>query len=554
MSDEDVSAYPLRRRNTAPPPPPATPRGKKGGRRAGPLPGSQQRKRMKQLAERAQDPLVIERRMETRAVNEERRAQLEVARVYKASHGVGSRLREVVAERVVYVRPERKVVREAEMRSVEHILSENEQAWLRLWVRREAVTKDGSKFTKEIIVAIQAQFGKELSKQVMRGVLYSMGIQWHRLYPGYFRAKAAEEYNVARRALIVPVLHFLQCRKDVIVWNYDQCHAVVNDFVGMGWCDMTDTGSQYKEWVKKSGETGDWLTISAFISEAFGLLLDGDSRHVGRLAKITSNANVVAEDFEAAAALVNARWPQYLHIFQTDSPNVHTQLIAGACNPNGINKSDGGANRERDNIFGTRGLQWIFEEFYGEDKTRVNRQTVAELRKRLWDKPEVRGQLFRLEEVCQRHGSLLLFNCVGHPQLAPIELLWRDVKYNYRVDSRKTAAQLLAHWRGWLCADIDAEWVAGYYRSTNAFVSYYLHGGTHKITERAARRGAEECFETLLPDGAQIKTESMSKLFARVPALRAANADELLLLLQPYLHALNMMHKRKSLVLDPAGE
>ena len=118
MSDEEVPVYPLRRRNSAPPQPAATPRGKKGGRRAGLSPGSQQRKRMKQLSQLAQNPLVVKRRVETRAVNEERRSQLDVARVYKASHSVGSRPREIVTERVVYVRPERKVVREAEMRSV----------------------------------------------------------------------------------------------------------------------------------------------------------------------------------------------------------------------------------------------------------------------------------------------------------------------------------------------------------------------------------------------------------------------------------------------------
>ncbi len=147
---------------------------------------------MKQLSQLAHDAEVERERSKTRAANEERKTALQNARVYKASHGVGSRPREIVAERVMYVRPERKVVREAEMRSVEHILSENEQEWLRLWVRREVLTKDGSKFTKEIALAIQTQLGKKLSKQALRGVLYSMGIQWHRLYPGYFRAKAAK--------------------------------------------------------------------------------------------------------------------------------------------------------------------------------------------------------------------------------------------------------------------------------------------------------------------------------------------------------------------------
>lgn len=141
-----------------------------------------------------------------------------------------------------------------------------------------------------------------------------MGIQWHRLYPGYYRKKSAEACNVTRRSLIVPDLHFLQGRKDVVVWNYDQCHAVVNNFVGMGWCDMTEDGAQFKEWIKKSGETGEWLTISAFISETFGLLCTDAGKHVGRLAKIKSNADVIAEDFGTAVRLVNARWPQYLHV------------------------------------------------------------------------------------------------------------------------------------------------------------------------------------------------------------------------------------------------
>ncbi len=48
-------------------------------------------------------------------------------------------------------------------------------------------------------------------------------------------------------------------------------------------------------------------------------------------------------------------------------------------------------------------------------------------------------------------------------------------------------------------------------------------------------------------------SEKMSALFARMPALRIANAIQLRLLLTPYLNALNMMRKRKSLVLDRVG-
>ncbi len=45
----------------------------------------------------------------------------------------------------------------------------------------------------------------------------------------------------------------------------------------------------------------------------------------------------------------------------------------------------------------------------------------------------------------------------------------------------------------------------------------------------------------------------MSKLLARMPALRIANAIQLPILLQPYFHALNMVRMRKSLVLDRVG-
>jgi hypothetical protein len=315
----------------------------------------------------------------------------------------------------------------------------------------------------------------------------------------------------------------------------------------MGWCDMTVEGAQFKEWITKKKNTGNWLTISGFISEAFGLLCYDDGKHVGRLAKIKSNADVVAGDFEAAAELVNRRWPQYLHLFQTDSPNVHTELVAGACNPNGINKSDGGAKRVWDNLFGRRGLVWIFTNHYGEDESEAEQQTVAELQARLWRMPEVLQQPFRLEEICQRFGSLLIFNCVGHPQLAPIELLWRDIKYDYRVATRKTMAELRAHWELWMSEAVDAEWVASYYRSSRAFVSYYLHGGMNKITERMAKHGAEDGFDELLPDGLQAKLVKMADLYARVPGLERANVSELRELLGPYLHRLNMMRKRKSL-------
>ncbi len=61
------------------------------------------------------------------------------------------------------------------------------------------------------------------------------------------------------------------------------------------------------------------------------------------------------------------------------------------------------------------------------------------------------------------------------------------------------------------------------------------------------------CFETFLSDGLQARTVNMSKLLARMPALRIANAIQLPLLLQPYFHALNMVRMRKSLVLDRVG-
>lgn len=545
MSNDESSRYALRPREREVEEKSAKPRGKKGGRPSGPSSASKAKRRMQQLSEVAHSAEANEKRIKTRAANDERKMTQELARNYKAEHAIGTRPQIFYEERVVYVRPERKVVREAESRSIEHILNQFEQVWLRAWVRKEAVTKDGSKFTKEIIEAIWKQFGKKLSKATMRNVLFSMGIQWHQLYPGYFKEKAAEEYNVARRRLLVPVLHFLQSQKNVVLWVYDQCHAVVNDFVGMGWCDMTLPGAQYKAWIKKEGETGEWLTISAFMSETFGLLLDDNGRHVGRLAKLTSNANVVAEDFDVAAKLVNLRWPQYLHIFQTDSPNVHTQFVAGSCNPKVLNKSDGGPNRGEDKLFGRHGLQWIFEQYYGENGDDVRRQTVGELRDRLWDKPAVRDQLFRLEEVCQRYGSLLIFNCVGHPHLSAIEYLWRDIKYNYRVETRKTAAELKKHWELWLSDAIDAEWVASYFRSSKAFISYYLHGGTGKITERSARQGVEDDFEALCPDGVQAKMESMANLFRHVPGLRAAEPDQMRDLLQPYMHLLNIMRKRK---------
>lgn len=101
-----------------------------------------------------------------------------------------------------------------------------------------------------------------------------------------------------------------------------------------------------------------------------------------------------------------------------------------------------------------------------------------------------------------------------------------------------------------MCDEIDVEWVAGYYRTAKAFLSYYLHGGTSKITERLAKQGAEDDFETLCPDGLQFRIASMAALHTHVPGLRAANVAQLCQLLQPYLHRLNMMRKRKSLILE----
>jgi len=90
-----------------------------------------------------------------------------------------------------------------------------------------------------------------------------------------------------------------------------------------------------------------------------------------------------------------------------------------------MNKSDGGKNRVPMKRIGEQGLEKVLREL----REWKEGMTVAEARERLWEWRAIAAQQTLLEELCSRHGVILLYNPKAHPQFSPIERLWRYLKY-----------------------------------------------------------------------------------------------------------------------------
>jgi len=272
------------------------------------------------------------KRQKTKAKNRTRNDALQKALEYKTDHRIDDRARIIVVEKTVHVKSRKKYdAPVVNVRQIDSILDEAKRIWLRQWVRKYAVTKEGSKTLPEIRKVLIKEFPRlkgTLNDYYLTQTLHYMGIQWQRLKEGYYQTRREEPHNVFRRGLLLPLWRWLMDSEVVVVWTYDQCKPIVKDFYGMGWVDTTDPDGGFVPW-KGDGSRGISLTVSAFQSKEFGLLVDEEGGHVGCLAEgLKSDADVVAEDFAAAADLVTRRWPQYLHVFFMDSPSVSSWSLS----------------------------------------------------------------------------------------------------------------------------------------------------------------------------------------------------------------------------------
>lgn len=226
----------------------------------------------------------------------------------------------------------------------------------------------------------------------------------------------------------------------------------MSDYSKEAWVDTTLEGSEYRSYITENDQKGVRINVTAFLSARFGILYDKAlEHHVGALDHEHNTQESTAATFRWFSAVVKELYPNYLHVVVTDSPSIHTQLPDGFCNPSEINMTDGGVNRKHDRLFGANGLAKIF----AKDrhlKTLVQSSWKKEdYQAALWDDPRVRSQLIVLEEILQADGHLLLFHPVAHPPLNPIELLWRDMKFDYRVNYTHTEKNLVAMITEWLC-------------------------------------------------------------------------------------------------------
>jgi hypothetical protein len=323
----------------------------------------------------------------------------------------------------------------------------------------------------------------------------------------------------------------------------------------MGWFDATQPLEERRN-DRNSGK-GARFSVAAFLSAEFGVLVDATTGdHVGSLdLRGTNTTKSTADLMEKAAQVLKRQYPNYFHVISMDSARIHAALPTDACNPSRLNVSDGGKNRVNDQLFGLRGLISIFRDFFpGENVAHLRK---AELQDLLWEKDEVRAQLLLLEQVLGKHGVGMLFNPIAHPIFAAIELLWRDIKWDYKCNWEHRQAELETCLRAWLANatdPVDSELSASYFRKARAFVEFYLRGGTGKPSERDVTRWVADNFMSALPDGDAQKAQMMKILYSAVPGLPKALAEkkrtspeQLRALLLPYFHKLNYMRIRRPL-------
>ena len=155
--------------------------------------------------------------------------------------------------------------------------------------------------------------------------------------------------------------------------------------------------------------------------------------------------------------------------------------------------------------------------------------------------------VFILDEPCNKFGCLLVLNVVAHPELAPIELLWRDVRYDYRQNWEKGLWELSRCWSNWLDnadSPLDGEYASSYYSIAGAYLEYYCRGGKELPTQYQVRK-QKECGFQDIPLGVHLMAQDYENLCQNIPNLKEMEFCDLHRVLEPYSHRLNWMRKRQ---------
>jgi hypothetical protein len=341
----------------------------------------------------------------------------------------------------------------------------------------------------------------------------------------------------------------------VCVWSFDESSFYVQDFSKYAWVDSSSPDGNMRKHLPAGEQKGERINVSAFFSEKLGVLYDDElQHHVGALNRDKNDAIATAEIFRWFSRVAKGKYPDFLHIVCTDSPAIHAGLAVGACDPNRINMGDGGVNRGEDVLYGSSGLRTIFRNDAVLSAMDTQDFKLQDFRKALLNHGPVKAQLLLLEKVLDDSGHLLLFHPVAHPQLAPIELLWRDMKFDYRVNWTHTRANLIQCITGWLSRSADEDFMAisrRNFHTAQAFIAYYLSGGVEKIPERKAKRAAASFFDDL-DDAQNVRRRNMqTHLYRAVNGIPKALSEQKLFPLQRLrkclkdrMHMLNWLRKK----------
>ena len=288
------------------------------------------------------------------------------------------------------------------------------------------------------------------------------------------------------------------------------------------------------------------------------------NQHVGAHNTDKNDGAFTIELFRWFAEVVARKYPDFLHVVATDSPKIYTMMPEDSCNPAAINVSDEGVNRGHDHLFGSHGFKWIFENDPELSKIEAPAKgwTKAAYAMTLWKDPRVKGQLMQLEQILADAGMVLIFHPVAHPMFAAIELLWRDMKWDYRVNWNHTRANLDRCIETWLGpSDHDMlQKFAKYFATARAYIRYYLSGGAIKIGERALKKAAANSFDNL-DNPQKARRNAMSEFYkkSKVPTTEKAKKkiplDTLRAQVQNYAHEVNWMRlKHGDIEKDPVDE
>ena len=499
-------------------------------------------------------PTVIARRAATYSFNTLLNLALEESRQWKEEH-LRPKPKIQYVEKIVHVKAQRRLPTPLTTFNVDLYLSTSNQQWLRQFLRKEANTSSGRLFLPAITAKTNEKCSVQFDLKTMALVLHDMGFQYGILRKDYYYRAAHDPYNISRRDLIVPVQYYclttFQLQGKICVIYQDETNFWVNDEHSSGWFDTTQPVEE-RSTGSKPGR-GPRLQVSAFFGPR-GILHRKDGNPVGMVEwSGVNNFESMLSQYREIGAVLQKEYPSYFCLIVTDSPRTKTRYPDDAVIPKRIIKGEGGKYSSK--RYGNLGLAAIFEKFFPD--VDVTGWKVADFRKYLSEQQFVKDQLLALEEAVRPYCCAVLFNPIATAVLNAIELLWREIKFDYRVNWKHTKPECETCVRAWI-SNVEsplgsADYERYVFNGTFNYVSYYIRGGTGIPKERDLKMQQKSDFVDI-ENGDETMKRALSALYERVPDLprsvrdrKCASGEQFKNAFSRYLHELNYMRINKPL-------